>query len=349
VQMKRVGIVAAASVLATGLAAWAFYVSAPATPVAEAAHLKLVFYSAQGYDQAEATAFQKATGIQVQLSDMSTGPLLAKVEAERQNPQWDVIWFDGNGPMASLDRQGMLLRNWTPPEVKNYTALGRQLLPGDHAYFPTGTTAAGAIAYNTKLVPVKEVPHTWSDLLKAYFRNAVGMNNPAISGPTYPLVAGFFRQMGVAQGKAFFLKLKAHGLHIYDTNGTTLQALLDGQIRVAMFQDSAELGAKLAGDPINVVYPSTGVPLLPSDIAINKHAPDMAAAKRFVEWVLSKEGQKVMQDEKAAGSDSLFQPVTDLIKPLISRPGVVWFRVPPMWAGLHENAWLTWFTDNIVR
>jgi len=311
--------------------------------------LHLVFYSAQGYDQAEATAFQKATGIRVSLSDMSTGPLLAKVSAEEQNPRWDVIWFDGNGAMAALNQQGQLLKGWTPPTAKNYNHLGRSLLPSDHAYFPTGLTAAGALAYNTKLVSARQAPRTWQDLLKPAFRNMVGMNNPAISGPTYPLVAGLFKQMGVAKGEAFFKKLKANGLKIYATNGNTLQALTTGSIKVAMFQDSAELYAKRSQQPVNVIYPKGGVSMLPSDIAISAHAPDMAAAKRFVAWVLSAKGQRVMQNIKAAGSDSLFQPVTRVIRPLVTRQNVRWINVNPVWAGSHESSWITWFTNNVVR
>ena len=309
----------------------------------------LVFYSAQGYDQAEATAFQKATGIKVELSDMSTGPLLAKVAAESQNPQWDVIWFDGNGPMATLNHQGALLTGFTPASAANYTALGRSLLPANHGYFPTGVTAAGALVYNTKYVSAKDAPHTWQDLLKPMFKNAVGMNNPAISGPTYPLVAGIFQGMGVSRGMQYFKALKANGLKIFPTNGNTLQALLNGSIKVAMFQDSAEIGAILNHDPVQVVYPTSGVTMLPSDIAINAKAPDMAAAKEFVNFVLSAQGQKVMQDVSAAGSDSLFQPLIKGVKPLYVRSGVKWNVVSPVWAGTHEAAWVRWFTDNVVR
>ena len=309
----------------------------------------LVFYSAQGYDQAEATAFQKATGIKVELSDMSTGPLLSKVAAEAQNPQWDVIWFDGNGPMSTLNRQGAILTGFTPANAANYTSLGRALLPSNHGYFPTGVTAAGALIYNTRLVPAKDAPHTWQDLLKPMFRNAVGMNNPAISGPTYPLVAGIFQQMGVSRGMRYFQALRRNGIKIFPTNGNTLQALLDGTIKVAMFQDSAEINAKLSHGPVQVVYPTSGVTMLPSDIAINAKAPDMAAAKEFVNFVLSAQGQKVMQDIQAAGSDSLFQPVIKGVKPLYVRTGVKWNVVSPVWAGTHEAAWVRWFTDNVVR
>ncbi len=309
----------------------------------------LIFYSAQGYDASEAAAFQKATGIKVELSDMSTGPLLAKVAAEQSNPKWDVIWFDGNGPMSSMAQAGQLLTGYSPANMSHYNALGKSLLPKNHAYFPTGVTAAGAIAYNTHLVSKSQAPKTWTDLLSPEFRGAVGMNNPAVSGPTFPLIAGIFQQFGVRGGEKFFTDLHNNGLKIYDTNGVTLQALLDGTIKAALFQDSAELNAKLAHDPVSVVYPPSGVTMLPSDIAINAKAPDMQAAKEFVNFVLGQQGQKTMQDIGAAGSDSLFQPVTNEVKPLVSRQGVKWNVVSPTWAGSHESAWVTWFEDNVVR
>lgn len=314
-----------------------------------AAPRQLILYSAQGYDQSEATAFQDATGIHVKLSDMSTGPLLAKVIAERQNPQWDVIWFDGNAPMANFDAQGMLLRGYSPPNLSRYTGLGKSLLPADHAYFPTGVTAAGVIVYSTKSVPAKDAPTSWNDLLKPFWHNGVGMNNPAVSGPTYPFVAGMMAQMGMTRGKAYFEALRKNGLLLSATNGVTLQALLDGRIKAAIVQDSAAQALKQAGDPVRIVYPSTGVVELPSDIAIDAKAPDMAVAKEFVNFVLSERGQKVMQQEKQAGGDSLFAPITKGIKPIIERGGVKWYDLNPETWGQREAAIVSWFTDNVVR
>jgi iron(III) transport system substrate-binding protein len=310
---------------------------------------KLVFYSAQGYDQSEATAFQERTGIRVELSDMSTGPLLAKVTAERENPQWDVVWFDGNAAMAQLDAQHMLLRGYTPANAARYTALGRSLLPADHAFFPTGVTAAGVIVYNTRLVPPADAPRTWTDLLRPLFRNAVGMNNPAVSGPTYPIVAGILAQMGMARGERFFLQLKRNGLVVNATNGVTLQALLDGKIKAAIVQDSAAQAVRQSGAPVRVVYPASGVVLLPSDIAIDAKAPDAAAAKEFVDFVLSRYGQRIMQDEKQAGSDSLFQPVIQGVRPLVARGKVKWIHLDPYTWGAREGTIVTWFTDHVVR
>lgn len=344
--MKMWSKVAASLAALAPLAAGIAYT--PASQVASAQTLHLVFYSAQGYDQAEANAFHKATGIKVELSDMSTGPLLAKVAAEQQNPQWDVIWFDGNAPMAVMDKQGQLLRGYTPSNISHYNKLGKELLPQNHGYFPTGVTAAAAIAYNNRLVSAKEAPKTWNALLSPKWKNSIAMNNPAISGPTFPFVAGLFKLMGVSKAETYFKALRANGLRTHPTNGVTLGALAAGNVKIAIAQDSAERFDHAQGEHISVIYPKP-VAMLPSDIAINAKAPDMKAAKEFVNFVLSKKGQQVMQDWKVAGGDSYFQPLTNELKPLISRKGVDWQNVNPLWAGEHQAAWTNWFTNNVIR
>src|ERR1700716_2768281 len=107
----------------------------------------LTVYSAQGYDSDTTKAFQKQTGITTKLVDDSTGPLLAKIAAEGNNPQWDVTWFDGNVSMQTLDDQNLLLK-WQSPSASNLTTQGMKYVASDGSYYPTGLTTVGAIAYN---------------------------------------------------------------------------------------------------------------------------------------------------------------------------------------------------------
>ena len=98
-----------------------------------------------------------------------------------------------------------------------------------------------------------------------------------------------------------------------------------------------------------MVYPSEGVTRLPSDIAINAHAPDLKNAEAGVDFVQSLRGQQVMRDQKDAGSDSLFQPATTAVTPLVQRKGVRWVVMEPVWAGEHRAAWTAWFTHHMFR
>ncbi|MEV6058222.1 ABC transporter substrate-binding protein [Streptomyces sp. NPDC052107] len=311
----------------------------------------LVLYSAMGYDQPVADAFQKATGIPTKVVDDSTGPLLAKVAAEKANPQWGLLWADGAEWAAALDEQGQLLKGFTPSVAFN--AAGQAALPKNKSYTPSGVTMAGTVVYDTTKTP--KPPTSWQDLLTPAWKGKVGMNNPAVSGPTYPFVAGMMNKLGgESQGKDYYTKLKANGLHVFQTNGDTLHALATGQIDIALIQSSAGLGAaKKVNDPHLKTAFVNGVTLLPGVMAIDAKAPAavQAEAKKFEEFVLSPAGQQAAKNGNPTG-DSLFWPVVQGVSPLPAVPplsSVKYQTVDPTIWGPKEAEINSWFTANIAK
>ena len=308
-------------------------------------------YSAQGYDSDAAKAFQQQTGIKTKLVDDSTGNLLAKISAEGNNAQWDAVWFDGNVTMQSLDDQGLLLK-WSSPNIGNYTTLGTSVVPTDHAYYPTGITSAGVIVYNTNHIPSTGLPKDWKDLLNPAYKNLVAENDPAFSGPAYPFIAGVSQVLGGEdQGKAFFTSLKANGDKIFQTNDPTLNSVETGAREFAIIQDLAYYGAKQAGQPIGIIYPSSGVAALPSEIGIAAHGKHNACAEQFVNWLLSSAGQTVMTHHDKTDGDTYFIDIINGVTPVISRQttGINFVTLDVQkWAGV-EAEYKQWFHSNIVQ
>jgi len=309
----------------------------------------LVVYSAQGYDQAEVTAFHKATGIPVKLDDNSTGPLLTQIEASKNNPNWGLLWVDGTTAFAGLDTQGLLQKGFEPKA--DWNSLGLESLPADKSYTPTGVTLMAALVYNKTKVTTP--PASWQQLLSSQWKGDVGMNDPSQSGPTYPFIAGMMNHLGgVSQGESYFTKLKSNGLIIHPTNGPTLQALTSGQIKLALVQSSAGIGAVLGDKQLTVKYLDP-VTLLPSAIGIDAKAPaaERSEAEKFVDYVLSPAGQKVMQSGDPTG-DSLYYPVLQGVNPLPSLPSLASVQTqsinPYKW-GPMEATINTWFDSSIVR
>lgn len=327
--------------------------SASAATSAGSGSVPLVVYSAQGYDSSVTKAFTAATGIPVKLVDDSTGPLLTKVAAEKNNPQWGVLWVDGDTAFASLDKQGQLL-SYTPTTPLN--PAGQALTPADHSYVPVSTTVMAALIYNSAKAPV--VPTTYQDLLNPKLKGLVGMNDPSQSGPTFPFIAGLMNQLGgqsggVAAGEDFLRKLKSNGLHVFPTNGDTLHALETGQISYGMIQSSAASGeiAKVkksaAFDPAVAYLPKAT--LLPGVIGIDKASPAgvQNEAKKFVEFVLSPAGQQAMQTGDPTG-DSLYWPVVPNVTPLKALPAMpAYQKIDPYFWGPQEGAINTFFDTNI--
>jgi iron(III) transport system substrate-binding protein len=310
----------------------------------------LVVYSAQGYDKVTTEAFTKATGIPVKLDDNSTGPLLTQIEASKNNPDWGLLWVDGATAFAGLDQQGLLMKNVIPSGI-SYNALGTASVPADKSYAPAGVTMMAAVVYNKAKVP--NPPKTWQDLLSSSWTGQIGMNDPSQSGPTFPFIAGMMNYLGgVSAGESYFSKLKANGLIIHPTNGPTLQALTSGQINLALVQSSAGVGAVLQDKNLGITY-LKGTTLLPSAIGIDaKASPQVQAeAEKFIQFVLSPAGQKVMQTGDPTG-DSLYYPVIDGMNALPSVPALpsnVTQSIDPYKWGPQEATINTWFDSNIVR
>lgn len=309
---------------------------------------ELVVYSTAGYTADVAKVFETKTGIKVKIVSDSAGNLLAKAQAERNNPQWDIMWIEGTGAMESLNKQGMLLTGWTPKNAGNYTDLGKSLLPKDKAYIPTGTSAAGVIAYNTKLVAPDQAPKEWKDLLDPKFKNSISMNDPNISGPAYPFIAGIFKELGTDNAHTFFNDLKKNGSKFFPSSGDATQAIVAGTVKIAVLQDTGALDLIDKGNPIALVYPKSGVSMATGAIGIRKNATNMDAAKQFADFILSKEAQDIMV--KTKGGPSHYQP---LIKDVQAKPGrqqdIKWNVEDPVWSSDHENEFKTWFHENIVQ
>ncbi len=243
----------------------------------------------------------------------------------------------------------MLLKGYEPSV--QWTSQGQLVVPKDQSYVPTGLTVAGTLVYDSRTVSIP--PTSWQDLLSSTWKGQVGMNNPAVSGPTYPFVAGMMSYLGgEQQGKDFFSKLKANGLHVYPTNGDTLHALQTGQIKLAIIQSSAGIGASLKDPTIKTAF-LPKVELLPSAIGIDAKAPaqEQTEAKMFAEFVFGQAGQQVMLSADKSG-DSLYWPVIQGVQPQSVLPAldsVPTIALDPYVWGPKESEINKWFSDNIAQ
>lgn len=328
--------------LGLALSLTALSISAPA------AAADLVLYDALDFAGPVAKAFQAKTGLTVDVVEPgSTGETLGKIAAEGNNPQFDIVWLDGSAVMERMAADHVLQP--IPADEFDkvaFTDLGKSLVPQSHAFLPTGTSTT-AIEVNTKKVQADKMPKSWADL--AAFAGSVAAKDPNLSGPAYQWLAGFFQTNGVDAGKALLAKtLTNKSLSGLSSGGKVNKAVLTGDAAVGINQDSAIFSKIAGGEPVVAVYPREGSISLPQGLGISAKTQHMDAARKFIEFVTSADGQAAMQN--GDDTDFFFIPI---IKGVNAKPGRVtdisYTHLDDTTASAHEAEWKQWYKDNFVQ
>lgn len=265
----------------------------------------LVVYSAgpKPLSTGLAKAFEAKTGIEVELFPSTSGKVMARYEAEKANPQVDVIISAAWEHALTLAEKGDLLA---------YTSPNAQKVPGSlktDTYVAQGA-ATLAMAYNTQSGLPK--PANWSDLTAPAYKDQVTMPDPASSGSALTLLQGLTTKNGDAAW-AMFAGLKENGMIVPGANKAALTPVLQGAKGVVFGAvDYMALAAQKKGESIEVIYPQEGTVLAPRPMMITKSSDNQEAAKQFIDFVLSEEGQALV-------AERLILPARTDVKAL--RPG----------------------------
>lgn len=243
----------------------------------------VVVYSAGPANLAKLLAkdFEKKTGITVDMFQSTTGKVLGRLEAERNNPKADVVVLADWAAPISLVKQG-LTHPFHPAGLSEVRWVGA----GDN-YFAYSASALG-ITYNTKLVSTP--PADWSAAEAPRWKGKVVMPDPSLSGSAFDFVGGYLQNH--ANSWSLLQQLKANGMAVEGANAPALNEVVTGaRDMVLAGVDYMAYQGKAKGEPLGIVYPSSGTVVNPRPVLILKSAPDLANAEKFVNFLLSKQGQ----------------------------------------------------------
>lgn len=249
---------------------------------------KLVLYTSQ--PQADATetvnAFKAANpGIDVEIFRSGTSDILTKLAAEfaAGAPQPDVLLIADAVSMEGLKQDHRLMAY---PQADT-AGFDPNSYDKDHYFFGSKLITTG-IVYNTGAA---EKPEHWADLAKPAYKNLEIMPSPLYSGAAAFLLGGFALRPDL--GWAYFEKLKANSMVAARGNGAVLKSVASGEKAYGVLVDFMAMRAEKEGSPIKFVFPPEGVPAVTEPVAIMSTAKNVAAAKKFVDFILSDAGQKL--------------------------------------------------------
>jgi iron(III) transport system substrate-binding protein len=249
---------------------------------------KLVLYTSQPNADAQQTvdAFTAQNpGVTVEWFRDGTTAVMAKLEAEYAAgaPQPDVLLIADSVTMEGLKAQGRLMAH---PDADT-AAYDAATMDADKFWFSTKLITTG-IVYNTA-APM--VPTSWTDLLKAEAKDQIMMPSPLTSGAATIHMVSLTGHPDL--GWAYYEGLAAQGALAQGGNGGVQTAVAGGEKFYGMVVDYLPLRAKADGAPVEFVFPSEGVSYVTEPVAILSTAQNPAAAKAFVDFLLSREGQEL--------------------------------------------------------
>ncbi len=301
----------------------------------------LVVYSSAPASLAKmlAEGYSKQYGQKVDLYTATTGKIMARLSAESAQPRADVViladWTGG----LSLANEGVVYP-YRPPAIVN--AL-REDVNAPGPFLPLGADVVG-IVINTHLVSAAQTPHDWDDLIKPEWKGKLTMPDPTLSGTASDFVIAYIAHNG-QKGWDWFDQLKVNGCIWPGPNATALLPVQMGE-RTAMVAGVGHtaLEAKLAGNSLDLIFPRSGVLLIPRPIIIMKSSHLIDMAKRFVNYAMSKSGQEDV-------AKSLLLPALSSVKPAPVWKDADAMRVLPVdWAALNgmRTQVLTRFSHQIL-
>lgn len=250
------------------------------------------------------SAFEKDTGIKVNMVRKSTGEVLAQLTAERANPKTDV-WFGGTGdPHLQAAEQDL-----TQPHTS--TLLPRQRDWAQRMAQASGNRAVGVylgplgLAYNPEVLARRKIapPRCWKDLLRPEFKGEVQNSNPASSGTAYTAIATFVQLFGEEPAFDYMKALHRHTTEYTRSGAGPVKNAARGETGVAIGFLALAAGEIRQGLPLKTVVPCEGTGYEIGAMSLVKGARNLENARRFYEWSLTPAAQQL-----AAASGSFTIP-----------------------------------------
>ncbi len=190
-----------------------------------------------------------------------------------------------------------------------YKAPARDAIPAglkdEEGYWTAIYVRQFVLAYNTRLVPEKEAPKDWAGILSPRWKGKIGMDHEETEW--YAALAEYW---GREKARKFLRALAAQNPGLHQGHTLIAKLTLAGEFPLSIAHASRIEQMKAQGAPLDWVDTVDPVVTSPSVIALSARAPHPNAARLFIDYVLSYDGQKVMRDSFRVTARSDIPPLT---------------------------------------
>ncbi len=279
--------------------------------------------------KAVAAAFTKATGINVVVKRGSTEQFAGQLAEEGSESPADVFWSEQVPPMLALSDKG-LLAPLSDDVIAATSGKGLEAVPKAAGKDWVATSGrARVVVFDPKKIKESELAASVLDYAKTEWKGRIGF--VPSSGAFLEQVITITKLKGKDEAKAWLTGLKENGKE-YAKNSVALEAVERGEIPAALINNYYwynMLREKGGEDKVNsrlhfIGHQDPGAMVTYAAIGVVKGSKNKDEANKFVEFVVSKDGQQAFTDVRAeyplrADVQSSFKmmPYADLGAPVV--------------------------------
>ncbi len=245
-------------------------------------------------------AFEKETGIKVNMTRKSAGEVYAQVKAEADNPKGDIWWGGTGDPHMQAAEEGLTIEYKSPKmgELQDWAVRQWEQSKGRAVGIYSG---ALGFAYNTKLIEQKGIPapKCWADLLNPKLKDEVQVADPNSSGTSYTMLATMVQLMGEDKGFEY-LKALHKNINQYTKSGAApakATSLGETTVGIAFLHDHVTM--IVDGAPMKAVAPCEGTGYEIGSMSIIKGSKNLANAKKWYDFALEAKTQAIGAQSKS--------------------------------------------------
>lgn len=232
------------------------------------------------------SAFTRETGIPINYIREGSGLFLARMEAERANPQAS-IWVGGIGVDHITGRN----RGLTTPYRSRYAdTIPAEFRCPDNYWIGL---YLGPLAFITNMDRARELgitpPRSWADLLRPELRGHIRMPNPTTSGTAYNIVTALVALFDRDEDAAFdFLRRLDENIDQYTrSGGGPGQSAAIGEIPIAIGFAHDLVRMRAAGANVEITIPSEGTGFELAAMSLIAGGPQPLEARLLYDWIIS--------------------------------------------------------------
>jgi iron(III) transport system substrate-binding protein len=248
--------------------------------------------------------------ITVKIVRDSTGIVTAKLLAEKDNPQADVVWGTAATSLLLCDQAGML-EGYAPKGIERVLPQFKD--PRNPPRWVGIDAWMTAFCVNTIELKNKNLPMPTSlaDLIKPVYRGYLVMPNPASSGTGFLTVSAVLQMMGEKKGWEYLDKLHEN-MALYTHSGSKPCKMAGtGEFPIGISFGYRGIVQKQKGEPVETVFPTEGSGWDLEANALVRKATIKADAKTFLDWAISDPAMKEYAKSFAIVTVPTGQPVPE--------------------------------------